>query len=180
VKVQVVHADNLDARIESQLVQTVPHHMDKSGTTFHMSLHNVSDEIVKPQSPVHDVQLILTLASDFMPDIQKIMAGLDILVDLVVRSHSQLALVRPSGIESHTVLEPVASTVVVHEQLTVHTQILDGQVVHLVDGNTDTTMIPEDNNMVTQRESLEQHNNVNIHHDMELCKRIREYDQRSV
>lgn len=67
VKAQVVHADNLDAQIESQLVQTVPHHMDKSGTTFHMSLHNVFDEIVKPQSPVHDVQPILTLASDFMP-----------------------------------------------------------------------------------------------------------------
>jgi len=62
----------------------------------------------------------------------------------------------------------------------VHTQILDGQVVHLVDGNTDTTMIPDDNNMVTQRESLEQHNNVNIQHDMELWQRIREYDQRSV
>lgn len=85
-----------------------------------------------------------------------------------MRSHSQLALVRPSGIESHIVLELVVSTVVFHEQLTVHTQILDGQIVHLVDGNTNTTMIHEDNNMVMQRESLEQHNNVNIQHDMEL------------
>jgi len=41
-------------------------------------------------------------------------------------------------------------------------------------------MIHEDNNMVTQRESLEQYNNVNIQHDMELWQRVREYDQRSV
>jgi len=80
-----------------------------------MSLHIVSDEIVKPQHPVHDVQPILTLAFDFMPDIQNIMVGPDNPVDPVVRSHSQLTLVYRSGIESHTILEPVVSIVVVHE-----------------------------------------------------------------
>ena len=61
-----------------------------------------------------------------------------------------------------------------------HAQIVDGQVVHLVDGNTDSNMIPEDNNMDTQRESLEQHSNVNIQHDIELWQRIQDYNQRSV
>jgi len=62
-----------------------------------MSLHNVSDEIVRPQYPVHDVQPILTLASEFIPDIKKIMAGIDDPMDLVVRSH----------FENHIVLELV-------------------------------------------------------------------------
>jgi hypothetical protein len=35
----------------------------------------------------------------------------------------------------------IVSAVAVHEQLAVRTQILDGQVVHPVDGNTDSTMI---------------------------------------
>jgi len=43
---------------------------------------------------------------------------------------------------------------VFHTKLAVHTQIIDSQVVHLVDNNTYSTMIPEDYNMVTQRESL--------------------------
>ncbi|AES78220.1 hypothetical protein MTR_7g026040 [Medicago truncatula] len=43
---QVVIADNLDAHLESQLVEKAPQHMEKFWTTFHMSLHNVSDETV--------------------------------------------------------------------------------------------------------------------------------------
>jgi len=57
-----------------------------------MSLHNVSDEIVRQQSPLHDVQPILTLASDFMSDIQKIMAGLDDPMDSVL--HKEINLVK--------------------------------------------------------------------------------------
>lgn len=39
-------ANNLDAQIASYLVKTTSQHMEKSKTSFHMSLHNVVDEIV--------------------------------------------------------------------------------------------------------------------------------------
>jgi len=50
------------------------------------------------------------------------MAGLDDPVDLVVRSHFHLALVRPSGIESHIVLE----SIVHHNQIEKEYEVLLG------------------------------------------------------
>lgn len=50
-----------------------PQHIEKSQTTFHMSLHNVSNELVRQLHDTalvhsaHGVQLVLTLATDFVP-----------------------------------------------------------------------------------------------------------------
>ncbi|RHN80516.1 hypothetical protein MtrunA17_Chr1g0189141 [Medicago truncatula] len=61
-------------QLDKQLVVFSPNHGVKTGTTFHMSLQNVFDEIVRPPLPNNDVQPVLPLVSDF-PDVRKIMAG---------------------------------------------------------------------------------------------------------
>lgn len=53
-----------------------------------MSLYNVSDEIVRSQFTIYDVQSILTLASE--PDIQKIMVGPDDPVDPILQKKMNL------------------------------------------------------------------------------------------
>jgi len=55
----------------------------RSGTTFSMSLQNVTDEINRPQV-VDEVQPLLTLVSDF-PNIQNSITDLDAPVDPVLQ-----------------------------------------------------------------------------------------------
>jgi len=71
-------------QLDRQLVVFSPNHGVKSVTTFHMSLHNVSDEIYRPPLLINVVQPILSLVSDF-PNVRKIMAAPDDPVDLVLQ-----------------------------------------------------------------------------------------------
>jgi len=86
----------IDMQVESHIsiifIDTTPQYIEKSRTSFHMSLHNVTDELVTQQSPLHDMSLlqtahdvhpVLTLATYFMPNIQNIIVGPDDLVDPV-------------------------------------------------------------------------------------------------
>jgi len=76
-----------DANAETQSERQIAvYHRHRKGpdTTFHMPLQNVSDTISPPLSPVHEVQPLLTLVSDF-PNLKNIVAGPDDPVDPVLQ-----------------------------------------------------------------------------------------------
>jgi len=78
-----------EEHVEKHIVVSSAQHIEKSSTTFNMSLHNVSDDIARPVDLLTDAQPLLTLATD-VPDIHKIMAHPDDPVDLVLQREIEL------------------------------------------------------------------------------------------
>jgi len=81
---KVVPIDANATQLDIKLVVFSPNHGVKSGTTFHMLLRNVSDEIDMPPFLNNDVAPVLSLVSDF-PNVRKIMAGPNDPVDPVLQ-----------------------------------------------------------------------------------------------
>jgi len=147
----VVPIDNVEEHLDRQPGVTSP---VRSSATFSMSLQNVTDEIVRPQIIVNEVQPLLTLVSDF-PNIHNIIADLNASVVPVLQK------------EMHSMKDLLLNSArtFVHDDLEV--RIVKDQHIQPVQISS------------TLRQHQEVHNNKNIQHDLKLWARIQEYDQRT-
>lgn len=90
---------NKEVQVTQQIVVASPQNNVNSATTFSMPLHNVFDEIVRPQVIRNDIEPILTLVSNF-PNIQNIMARPNDHVDPVLQK--EMEMVKASLVNSVT------------------------------------------------------------------------------